>query len=96
VEIERAVVEDFRPRKGWNAWVVTNPPYGERLGDPATLTTLYRRLGEILMERCAGFHAAVLCGNHALARALSRRPDETRPMKNGPLDCELLILSIPR
>ena len=33
-----ASAADFAPRRGWNAWIVTNPPYGERIEVGAHLT----------------------------------------------------------
>lgn len=94
VTVEVAKVSELRPTKGWNAWVVTNPPYGERLGKLPALVPLYRRFGEILRERCRGFRVAVLCGNPALSRALGEAHAERAPMKNGPIDCEAVLFEV--
>jgi putative N6-adenine-specific DNA methylase len=40
-------------------WVVTNPPYGARVGGP-DVRDLYDRFGAVLRERGAGWHVAVL------------------------------------
>jgi len=50
--------------------VVTNPPYGERIGDEATLRDLYAALGKQLRENFVGWKAAVLIGNPPVARAI--------------------------
>jgi 23S rRNA G2445 N2-methylase RlmL len=89
-------ISDFSPTRGWNAWIVTNPPYGERVGKQDELRALYRCFGRILSERCGGFHLALLSGNPALARLLGMTPDSVTPLKNGALDCELLQFKIPR
>lgn len=90
VQIEVAPLADFRPKRGWNAWIVTNPPYGERLGDERDLVRLYGELGRILRERCAGFHASILSGNPKLERELGLHPQRVLACKNGALDCRLL------
>ena len=95
VTLEVANARDFEPRRGWNAWIVTNPPYGERVGDERDLEPLYRRFAERLREHCAGFHLAMLSGNPRLARSLSLKPDRVVALKNGALDCELMLLEIP-
>jgi 23S rRNA G2445 N2-methylase RlmL len=95
VTLEVGSVLGFAPKPGWNAWIVTNPPYGERVGQERELQPLYRRFGAVLRERCAGYHIAILSGNAALARALGLDPDRRTPLKNGALDCELLEFAIP-
>jgi 23S rRNA (guanine2445-N2)-methyltransferase / 23S rRNA (guanine2069-N7)-methyltransferase len=40
--------------------VITNPPYGERLGEREQMPPLYRGLGEMLRARFTGWRAAVL------------------------------------
>jgi 23S rRNA G2445 N2-methylase RlmL len=93
IGLESAGVEAFEPKRGWNAWIVTNPPYGERVGREQDLVPLYRRFGSILRERCAGYRVAILSGNPALAKALALEPERRTPLKNGALDCELLELA---
>jgi len=90
IRIDVGDVDAFRPRLGWNAWIVTNPPYGERVGREADLAPIYRRFGAILRERCAGYHVAVLSGNPVLAREIGLEPERRMRMKNGALECELL------
>ena len=59
-------VSDAAPLPGVG-WVVTNPPYGQRLDGP-DLRNLYARFGAVLRERFAGWSAAVLAGDAALIR----------------------------
>jgi putative N6-adenine-specific DNA methylase len=37
VQLAEADARDFAPRRGWNGWIVTNPPYGRRLKGPSRL-----------------------------------------------------------
>jgi 23S rRNA G2445 N2-methylase RlmL len=95
IELEVADLDAFRPKPGWNAWIVTNPPYGERVGRAADLGPLYRRFGAILRDRCAGYHVALLSGNPALASVIGIGPDRRTRLMNGSLACELLEIAVP-
>lgn len=90
VGIEAAPLAAFEPKRGWNAWIVTNPPYGERIGDERDLMHLYREFGRILRERCSGFHVSILSGNVRLERELGIAPQRSLECKNGAIDCRLL------
>jgi 23S rRNA G2445 N2-methylase RlmL len=94
IEIEHARAEDFAPRKGWNAWLATNIPYGERVGDERELEPLMRKFGAILRERCAGWHAAILSGNPRLTDALALNPQRTMALTNGSIECRLLLADL--
>ncbi|MAF66284.1 MAG: RNA methyltransferase [Planctomycetes bacterium] len=94
VELEVADAGDFAPRRGWNAWVVTNPPYGERLGDERALAPVYRAFGAALRDRCAGYRLALLSGNPRLASELELPPAERVALRNGAIDCELLLADL--
>ena len=81
---------DWTPRPGWNAWIVTNPPYGERVGVPSELLGLFAALGAKWREQARGYHLALLSGNPDLTRALAFPGAKKVGLKNGSLDCELL------
>lgn len=70
--------------------VVSNPPYGHRLGDAAGLVGLYRSLGDVLKRRAAGSTAWLLVGNPDLAREIGLRPSRRIVLFNGPIECRLL------
>jgi len=91
VDVLRADASDVELKPGWNALVATNPPYGERLGDVAELRGVYRALGQRLRESAAGYRAAILTGNPELAHALELRELEPMAIKNGAIDCQLLL-----
>jgi len=75
---------------GPGALIVTNPPYGERLGDPRELPDLYRSLGDVLKKRGAGATAWLLIGNPDLVKAVGLRPSRRVVLFNGPIECRLL------
>ncbi|HEX9079933.1 MAG TPA: THUMP domain-containing protein, partial [Desulfuromonadaceae bacterium] len=61
VHFFHAVLEEFRP-EGERGVVVINPPYGKRLGEEEELQELYRRIGDIMKQRCQGWTGFVLTG----------------------------------
>ncbi len=40
-------------------WVVTNPPWGSRIGRGGDLRNLYAQIGNVLRRRCPGWHVAL-------------------------------------
>ena len=91
VTLEVADAREFAPRRGWDATVVANPPYGERLGDAARLVPLYRAFGERLRERGAGFALALLTSSSEHERALALGDLRRIALQNGGLECTLLL-----
>ncbi len=88
-------VADFRALEGLPEHVVvTNPPYGLRLGDAREIPALYRDLGDFLKRRCGGATAFVYVGDPALAGHVGLRPQSRRPLVNGALDGRLLRYEI--
>jgi len=89
---ERAPVteRDGSPR----GLLVTNPPYGERLGRADELGPLYAELGDLLRRRFLGWNAWVLAGNPDLAKQIGLRPRSRRVLFNGPIECRLLEIPI--
>ncbi|MCB9914979.1 MAG: RNA methyltransferase [Planctomycetes bacterium] len=81
-------------RAGWNAWLVTNPPYGERVGEGEDLVGLYTELGRRLRTDAAGYRLALLSGNPSLAAALALDVRERVALQNGALACELLLADL--
>ncbi|WP_428033617.1 bifunctional 23S rRNA (guanine(2069)-N(7))-methyltransferase RlmK/23S rRNA (guanine(2445)-N(2))-methyltransferase RlmL [Amphritea sp.] len=74
--------------------VVTNPPYGERLGEEPTLFFLYQHLGERLKADFAGWQAAVFTGNPELCRMMKLAADKTYKLYNGAIPSQLQIFNI--
>jgi 23S rRNA (guanine2445-N2)-methyltransferase / 23S rRNA (guanine2069-N7)-methyltransferase len=70
--------------------IVTNPPYGERIGAESGLPALYSELGSVLRDRFQGWQAAILTGNPPLARNLGIYAKRTHRFYNGTIECRLL------
>jgi 23S rRNA G2445 N2-methylase RlmL len=90
IEFEPGDALDFAPRKGWNGCIVSNLPYGERVGRGQDVERLYRDFGRILRERCEGYDVTLLCGDERQARALGLANAEVTPLVNGGLECRVV------
>lgn len=74
--------------------VITNPPYGERLGELPELVALYSDLGDRMRRKFPGWQLALFTGNPDLGHRLGLRAHKQYAFKNGPLDCKLLLIDI--
>lgn len=93
VHIERKEVAEVQPRHT-SGLVVVNPPYGERLGDEASLVPLYAELGHTLRTRFLGWRASVFTGNPELAFKLGIRAIKQYALYNGALACKLFNFEV--
>jgi putative N6-adenine-specific DNA methylase len=94
--IVRVVHRDVRDLEipGPGTVIVTNPPYGQRLGVGEDLESLYRDLGSALKRRAPGSVAWILTGAPSLARLIGLRPQRRVVLFNGPIECRLLRFDI--
>lgn len=74
--------------------LVTNPPYGERMGEIAQLTETYAELGELLRTHFQGWKAGVFTGNPNLGKVMGIRAEKRYAFWNGSIPCELLTFSL--
>jgi 23S rRNA (guanine2445-N2)-methyltransferase / 23S rRNA (guanine2069-N7)-methyltransferase len=88
-------VSDTRPPAGRPGLVVTNPPYGERLGAEADVIKIHSLLGATLKAHFAGWRAAVFTGRPDLGPRIGLRATDLYSMYNGPLPCKLLLFEVP-
>lgn len=82
---------ELRLKRGWNGLLLTNPPYGERVGEEGDLRPLYRALGERLRQDGEGYGVALFSGNRSLERELGLELDGEVELLNGGLECRLLL-----
>ncbi len=86
----RAFVADARriSAPGRRGTIVTNPPYGERLMDTASVERLYRELGEHF-RALAPWQIYIITSHPAFDRLYGRRADKIRKLYNGMIPCRL-------
>jgi putative N6-adenine-specific DNA methylase len=69
--------------------LVTNPPYGVRLGDREGLAQFYPQLGDLLKRRFAGWTAFIFSGDPELAKLIRLQASRRTVLYNGALECRL-------
>ncbi len=74
--------------------VIANPPYGERMGDEASLVYLYKHLGEKIKQQTPGWQAAIFTSSQALVRSLGMGPKKSYTLFNGALSCKLYLYDV--
>jgi putative N6-adenine-specific DNA methylase len=70
--------------------IITNPPYGERMGDIESARRLYAELGRRVRER-ESLGVYVLSPDERFERFFGRRADKKRKLYNGMIKCELFM-----
>lgn len=74
--------------------LLTNPPYGERLGEHQRLIPLYQRLGEVLKNDFLSWRAGVFTGNPELGKVMGLRSNKKYKLFNGTIPSELLLFDV--
>jgi len=69
--------------------LVTNPPYGVRIGEQQELASIYPKLGDALKAKYAGWSAWVFTADMRLPKLIGLKPSRRIPLYNGALECRL-------
>ena len=89
VSFSRGSVSDLVPPEGPKGIVLTNPPYGARIGDRKLLFGLYGALGGVLKERFAGWRVGIVTSDAGLAKATGLDLQPFGPVAHGGLKVTL-------
>jgi putative N6-adenine-specific DNA methylase len=73
-----------------NGTLITNPPYGMRLGEIEEVQALYKELGDFLKTNCTGTSAFIYTGNPELRKHIGLKTTKRIPLDNGKLEGVLL------
>jgi putative N6-adenine-specific DNA methylase len=84
IKVRRADFHDLDPIE--NTTIITNPPYGIRLGDKESTTQLLKEFGDFLKQKCTGCSAFIYYGDASLVKKLGLKPDWKQPLRAGGLD----------
>ena len=76
---------DLKPRTEEHGLIVTNPPYGKRIGQVQLLRTLYHRFGQQLKANFNGWTAVVITTEQDLAKSIGMRAFRKNTLFNGAL-----------
>lgn len=69
-------------------YLITNPPYGERMGEREAVEALYRDIGR-LARRLQDWTVFVITAHKGFERHFGRRADRKRKLYNGRIECDL-------
>ncbi|MFC3121675.1 bifunctional 23S rRNA (guanine(2069)-N(7))-methyltransferase RlmK/23S rRNA (guanine(2445)-N(2))-methyltransferase RlmL [Agaribacter flavus] len=93
IEFKQVDALQIRPPAN-SGFIVSNPPYGERLGEFASMLPLYDEYGEHLRKHFANWHMALLCSEQNLLKALKLRAHKRYQLFNGKLECQLALYEL--
>lgn len=95
LQLERGdVTHMLPPVAGATGLLVSNPPYGERLGEQAEVLALYRTIGQRLREHFGGWRVAMLFGEQGDGHQIGLKPERSQRLYNGALACTLLQFQV--
>lgn len=66
--------------------IITNPPYGERIGEAKEIDRIYRKLGSFFKENPTWSLFMITTDKNAEAKTLGREADRRRKLYNGRLE----------
>jgi 23S rRNA (guanine2445-N2)-methyltransferase / 23S rRNA (guanine2069-N7)-methyltransferase len=75
--------------------IVTNPPYGERMGDEAEIAALYKTF-PLVLRRLPTWSFYILSARRDLEALVGQKADRRRKLYNGPLECTYYQFHGPR
>ncbi len=82
VEFVRETISGLTPDAG-EGWLITNPPYGARIGERTGLRDLYTVLGRVLRERRPNWHLGMLSADRMLEQQTGIPLHEVLRTSNG-------------
>ncbi len=76
-------------------WIVTNPPYGARVGDRTKLRDLYAQFGNVLRRVCPGWKVAMISADRILEGHVGLRWRDVGTTDNGGIPVHFLAGEVP-
>lgn len=81
--------ENLTPFTEITGLVITNPPYGKRIGQVQILRTLYHRFGQQLKANFNGWTAVIITSEQELANSIAMRAFRKNTLFNGAIKSTL-------
>ncbi len=79
-----------------SGWIVSNPPYGVRVGDAERVRDLWAQLGNVLRRLAPGWRVTLLSPDAALERQLGFKLHVVARTTNGGIPVRLVSGEVPR
>ncbi|HMB90919.1 MAG TPA: THUMP domain-containing protein [Rhodothermales bacterium] len=84
-------VKDFHQIESLeNVTILSNPPYGLRMGREEDMSDFYQALGDFLKQRCTGSTAYLYFGKREWIKSIGLRASWKKPLVHGSLDGRLV------
>lgn len=89
IEVKQIRVQELRlaDKTTEGAFVMMNPPYGERLSQDKDVLRLYQDMGTALKHQFSGATAWIISSNEDALKCVGLRPAKRVRLVNGDLDC---------
>ncbi len=73
-----------------SGYIVSNPPYGVRMGSEEDLGPFYKEIGDNLKQHFPGWTVFLLSADPELPKRIGLQTSRRIPIYNGPLECRLV------
>lgn len=90
IEFEVCDFAETQIPEGPKGVIMFNPEYGERLGENSELEEVYKRMGDFMKQKCAGYRGYIFTGNMELAKKVGLKASRRIEFWNATIDCRLL------
>jgi putative N6-adenine-specific DNA methylase len=96
VELAVHAISAMQLPEAERGWIVSNPPYGVRVGDSARVRDLWAQLGNVLRRRAPGWRVTLLSPDAALERQLQIPMHVVARTTNGGIPVRIVSGEVPR
>jgi len=94
VHFQKLSVADLRSRFDYGC-IITNPPYGERIGEREEVEELYKTMGKVFGQMDT-WSKYVITSHKGFEQLYGKRADRRRKLYNGRLECQYYQYQGPR
>lgn len=91
IALSRRAISAIEPPAAEHGWIVTNPPYGVRVGKPGALRDLYAQLGNVVRRNRPGWTVALLSPDPRLDSRVGIPFQTVATTRNGGLAVRMLV-----
>jgi putative N6-adenine-specific DNA methylase len=85
-----APISALEPRRG-EGWLISNPPYGVRVGERDRLRNLYAQLGNVARAKLAGWTVGFLLADRRLESQIGLELREAFATRNGGIPVRMMV-----
>lgn len=87
IDVRQIRLQEIKREPQTPAFVMMNPPYGERLAQDKDILRLYDDIGTVLKHQFTGSTAWIISSNEDALKCIGLKPSQRIHLLNGELDC---------